>query len=90
MEILFYVIGLGAVAAALFSALGFWWKVVVNRNATKLSNSAAECREEARRLRTLAAIVTTPALRQTLLDAAATYDKLAARSAASGRPEAAE
>ena len=57
-------------------------------NPTKLTNSAAEYREEARRLRTLAEIVTTSALRQSLLDVAANYDKLA-RSAAFGRRDAA-
>jgi len=57
---------------------------VIHWNATKLTHSAAE-----RRLRVLAEIVTTQALRQTLLDAAATYDKLA-RSAAFGRRDAAE
>jgi hypothetical protein len=62
---------------------------VSNWNAAAVTHSAAEHREEARRLRALAAIVTTQALRQTLLDAAATYDKLA-RSAASGRRDAAE
>jgi hypothetical protein len=41
--------------------------------------SAADYREEARRLRAVAESITTPALRQTLLDAAATYDKLADR-----------
>ncbi len=60
-----------------------------NWNAAAVTHSAAEHREEARRLRALAEIVTTQALRQTLLDAAATYDKLA-RSAASGRRDAAE
>jgi len=55
-----------------------------------VAHSAAEHREEARRLRALAQIVTTQVLRQTLLDAAATYDKLAARSAASGHREVAE
>jgi len=62
---------------------------VSNWNAAAVTHSAAEHREEARRLRALAAIVTTQALRQTLLDAAATYDKLA-RSATSGRRDAAE
>ena len=52
-------------------------------NATALAHSATEHRAEARRLRGLAEIVTTQALRQTLLDTAATYDKLA-KSAASG------
>ena len=56
---------------------------------TTASGSAAEYREEARRLRALAEIVTTQALRQTLLDAAATYDKLA-KSATAGRRDAAE
>ena len=41
--------------------------------------SATDYRKEARRLRTLAENITTPALRQTVLDAAATYDKLADR-----------
>jgi hypothetical protein len=52
------------------------------------AKSAAEYSEEARRLRALIEIITTPALRQILLDAAATYDKLA-KSAASGRTPAA-
>jgi hypothetical protein len=52
------------------------------RHTSVLPQSAAEYREEARRLRALTEIVTTPALRQVLLDAAAAYDKLA-RSAAS-------
>ena len=60
-----------------------------NWNAAAVTHSAAEHREEARRLRALAAIVTTQALRQTLLDAAATYDKLA-KSATAGRRDAAE
>ena len=51
---------------------------MVDRNAD--THSAAEYRKEARRLRTLAETLTTTALRQTLLDAAATYDKLATRS----------
>jgi hypothetical protein len=51
--------------------------------ATAGSAPMAEHREEARRLRTLAETVTTQAMRQILLDVAATYDKLA-RSAASG------
>jgi hypothetical protein len=42
-----------------------------------LTGSAPQCRAEAHRLRTLAELVTTLALRQTLLDAAAVYDKLA-------------
>ena len=42
-----------------------------------LTGSARERHAEVRRLRTLAELVTTPALRQTLLDAAAVYDKLA-------------
>jgi len=62
---------------------------VIHWNATVLAHSAAGYREEARRLRTLAEIVTTQALRQALLDAAASYDKLATRSAASGRAPAA-
>jgi hypothetical protein len=62
---------------------------VADWNAAALAHSAAEHREEARRLRTLAEIVTTPVVRQTLLDTAATYDKLAI-SAASRRPDAAE
>jgi hypothetical protein len=62
---------------------------VVDWNAAALTHSAAEHRAEARRLRTLAEVVTTQALRQTLLDAAATYDKLAI-SAESPRPGAAE
>jgi len=62
---------------------------VSNWNAAAVTHSAAEHREEARRLRALAAIVTTQALRQTLLDAAATYDKFAG-SATSGRRDAAE
>jgi hypothetical protein len=62
---------------------------VADWNAAALTHSAAEHREEARRLRALAEIVTTQALRQTLLDAAATYDKLA-RSATSGQRDAAE
>jgi hypothetical protein len=44
-----------------------------------LRQSAADYCEEARGLRALAESSTTPALRQTLLDAAATYDKLADR-----------
>jgi len=63
---------------------------VSNWNAAAVAHSAAEHRAEARRLRALAEIVTTQVLRQTLLDAAATYDKLAARSAASGHREVAE
>ena len=51
-----------------------------------MTRSAAEHREEARRLRALAEIVTTSALRQTLLEAAATYDKLARSAAAGGAP----
>jgi hypothetical protein len=73
----------------LFNALGFWWKVVADWNAAALAHSAVEHRQEARRLRTLAEIVTTSVLRQTLLDAAATHDKLA-KSAVSGRRDVAE
>jgi len=62
---------------------------VIPWNTTASGQSAAEYREEARRLRALAEIVTTQALRQTLLDAAATYDKLA-KSATAGRRDAAE
>jgi hypothetical protein len=51
---------------------------MVDRNPD--TRSPAEYRKEARRLRTLAETVTTTALRRTLLDAAATYDKLATRS----------
>lgn len=59
---------------------------MVHWNSTDLGHSPAEYREEARRLRAIATTLTTPALRQTLLDAAVTYDKLAnRRSARSGR-----
>jgi hypothetical protein len=53
-----------------------------------LPQSAAEYRKEARRLRALTEIITTPALRQILLDGAAAFDKLAG-SAAFGRRDAA-
>jgi hypothetical protein len=49
--------------------------------------SAAKHREGAR-LRKLAEIVTTPTLRQFLLDTAATYDKLAVRPSTSARVQA--
>jgi hypothetical protein len=52
---------------------------MVDRNPD--TRSPAEYRKEARRLRTLAETLTMTALRQTLLDAAATYDKLATQIA---------
>ncbi|HUL10502.1 MAG TPA: hypothetical protein VLV76_29515 [Candidatus Acidoferrum sp.] len=50
------------------------------------AKSAAEYREEARRLRALIELITTPALRQILLDAAATYDNLANRQRLAALP----